>query len=402
MELLFLVLGILIGFIVSWFILSKKTEVLNKKYSSINEEKIKLESELENLQKNQKILDKNIKESIESYVLNAMKLNNENFLELARSTLEKYWTQADKGIESKTNEIEKIIKPLEKSLINYDKKIENFQNNASKDLGSVKSYLQELAQMQNELGKQTNNLVNSLKSPKVRGRWGEIGLRRIVEYSGLNQYCDFKEQPKSEKDRLRPDMIINLPKKRKIIVDSKIPLNSYLSAAETNNEPDEKKLLKEHLKAVKESLKRLSSKNYLEKFKESIDFVVMYIEIEPALTAALIQDKNLINEALKHNIIIATPTTFVALLQTVAYGWQQFKLSENSQKILEEAHNLYNRIATFSEHFNGIGKNITSLNENFNKAVGSWEHRVSPSLKKLNDFGVKDSKKAIKNLKNIE
>ncbi len=396
MEVLFFVLGLLIGGIVAWYFGNKKYEILKNAFDAEKEEKIKLKADLENQLRNQQNSDKYLKDSIESYVLNAMQLNNENFINLARKTLEKYFVEADKGLQNKTLEIEKIIEPLQKSLEIYDKKIADYQQDTSKGLGNIKTYLSELAVMQNELTKQTNSLVGALKSPRVRGRWGEIGLRRIVEFSGLNEYCDFSEQVQTETDRQRPDMVINLPENRTIIVDSKLPLEAYLSAFEVDDEVQKTAYLQNHLKAVKTAIKRLSSKNYLEKFEKSIDFVVMYIEIEPALSAALHQDTNLINEALKQNVIIATPTTFVALLQTVAYGWQQYKLSENAQQILTEAQELYQRIGKFTEHFENISKGIENLTENYNKAVGSWQSRVEPSLKRIEKLGVKKSNKDLK------
>lgn len=395
MNILFLLVGFFAGLILSWYFFSKKSEENKKLLDLEKEEKIKIRTELENLLKTQQNNDNQFKESIESYVLNAMQLNNENFINLAKKTLERYFVEADKGLQNKTLEIEKIIEPLQKSLETYDKKIVDFQKDTEKGLGGISTYLKELTSMQNELTKQTNNLVGALKSPRIRGRWGEIGLRRIVEFSGLNGYCDFAEQQQTETDRLRPDMVINLPENRKIIVDSKLPLESYISAYETDDELQKKTFLKNHLKAVRDNMRLLSSKNYRQKFAESIDFVIMYIEIEPALTAALIQDTNLINEALKLNIIIATPTTFIALLQTVAYGWRQYKLSENAQLILKEAQEFYERVGKFTDHFQKIGKSIGSLEDDFNKAVGSWQNRVEPSMRRIERLGIKDNNKNV-------
>jgi len=401
MEVLFLLIGLLTGFIISWFILSKKNEENKRLLDFEREEKIKAKAELESYTRSQQNSENQVKESIEAYVLNAMQLNNENFINLAKKTLESYFVEADKGLNNKTLEIEKIIQPLQNSLKQYDERIINFQKNTAEGIGGLGVYLSELASMQNELTKQTNSLVGALKSPRIRGRWGEIGLRRIVEYSGLNEYCDFSEQQQTETDQLRPDMVINLPEERKIIVDSKLPLEAYISAFETDDEHQKKTFLKNHLKAVRDNIRLLSSKNYRDKFEQSIDFVVMYIEVEPALTAALSQDTSLINEALKYNVIIATPTTFVALLQTVAYGWRQNKLSENANEILKEAHAFYERVGKFTEHFEKIGKSIGNLSADFNKAVASWQSRVKPSMQRIEKLGVKDNKKEIKKINKI-
>ncbi|MBN2893715.1 MAG: DNA recombination protein RmuC [Bacteroidales bacterium] len=402
MEILFFVLGLLIGMIAVWIFLSKKIEKINLENNQVREEKIKLQAEVDNFIKNQDLIEKQITQSIESYVLKAMKHSNDNFINLARQTLEKYFVEADKGLQNKTLEIEKIIQPLQKNLENYDKKIVDFQTETSKNIGNIKTYLSELATMQHELTKQTNSLVGALKSPRIRGRWGEIGLRRIVEYSGLNEYCDFSEQVHDKLSGQRPDLIINLPENRQIIVDSKLPLEAYLDAVEAENPETQTLFLKKHLVAVKDNLKRLSAKNYSDNFDSSIDFVVMYIEIEPALSAALILDHGLINDALRHNIIIATPTTFIALLQTVAYGWRQYQMSENALQILAETKEFYARTSVFTEHFEQIGKMVNNLVEKYNQATGSWNRRVEPSLRRIEELGVKDTKKEIKDINEVE
>ncbi len=402
MNFLFFVLGFLLGAILVWFLLSKKINEMAANSLKIKEEKIRSEAELENILKQQKNMEKLISEHIESYVLNAMKSNNDNFIVLAQQNLEKYFASVDKSFENTALKLEKIINPLSEKVENYDKKVVYFQSETSKNLGNVKIYLQELAKMQGELTKQTNSLVGALKSPRIRGRWGEIGLRRIVEYSGLNEYCDFSEQVYHKQSGQRPDLIINLPENRHIIVDSKLPLDAYLDAIETNSNEEKNFFYKKHIKAVRDNLRRLSAKSYSENLQTSIDFVVMYIEIEPALSAALSADHNLINDALKQNVIIATPTTFIALLQTVAYGWRQYEVSKNAQLILSETKEFYSRTAVFTEHFEQIGKMVNGLVEKFNQASGSWNRRVEPSLRRIEQLGIKDSKKEIKDINDID
>ncbi len=402
MNFLFFVLGFLLGAIFVWFLVSKKVEKMNANTLKIKEEKIRCEAEFENLLKQQKNMEKFVSEHIEAYVLNAMKSNNDNFIVLAKQNLEKYFASVDKSFENTTLKLEKIINPLSEKVDNYDKKIVDFQSEAAKNLSNVKVYLQELAKMQVELTKQTNSLVGALKSPRIRGRWGEIGLRRIVEYSGLNEYCDFSEQVHNKQSGQRPDLIINLPENRHIIVDSKLPLDAYLDAIETNNDEEKNIFYKKHIKAVRDNLRRLSAKNYSENLLTSIDFVVMYIEIEPALSAALSADHNLINDALKQNVIIATPTTFIALLQTVAYGWRQYEVSKNAQLILSETKEFYTRTAVFTEHFEQIGKMLNGLVDKFNQTSGSWNRRVQPSLRRIEQLGIKDSKKEIKDITEID
>jgi len=402
MELLFFVLGLLVGAIIIWIYLSKKSEIIKKEYLFEREERIKIQADYNNFVKNQSFLENQIKQSIESNILTSMKTNNESFISLASQIIEKYFIQAEKGLKDKTIEIDKIINPLQKSLENYDKKIIEFQQNTSLGLGGIKTYLSELTLLQNNLSKLTNSLVSALKNPKIRGRWGEIGLRRIVEYAGLNQYCDFNEQVKSDINLLRPDLVINLPENKKIVIDSKLPLDSYIAALETESEEEKDKYLKKHLLAIKENIKRLSSKAYWDLFADSIDFVVMYIDIEPAFSAALMLDHNLINEALQQRIIISTPTTFIALLQTVAYSWKQNQLSENAFLILKEVKELYSRFAVYTEHFEKIGKNINSLVEGYNATTNSWNTRIEPSLKRIEELGMKDEKKKLKHFDNLD
>jgi DNA recombination protein RmuC len=387
MEVLFFIVGFLVGGIIVWFLLTKRIETQRKEIEKEREEKIKKDAELNSFLRNQEMLDEHLKESIESYVLKAMQLNNENFLNLARQTLEKYFIQADKGLQNKTIEIEKIIAPLKKSIDLYDKKIADFQKDTLTSLGGLKIYLSELVAMQQELSKQTSSLKNALKSTRIRGRWGEIGLRRLVEFTGLNEYCDFDEQ--SQIGGQRPDLIINLPENRKIIIDSKLPLDAYLSATETDDEVQKNEYLKRHLKAVKENLRLLSSKSYWKNNEESIDFVVMYFQLEPALHAALSQDANLILDALKHKIILATPTTLVALLHTVAYSWKQYQLSENAQLILKEVQDFHSRVSVFLEHFEKIGKASENLTNTYMSAKKSWQSRIVPVLKRLEDLGLR-------------
>ncbi|MEA3450360.1 MAG: DNA recombination protein RmuC [Bacteroidota bacterium] len=400
MEILFFLIGLLIGVLVLWIFFTRKIEVLKENTARIKEENVKYKTELESIIKNQDLLDNYMKESIESNVLNAMKLNNESFVSLARQTVEKYFLEADKDMKNRTLEIEKIIDPLKEKIETYDKKITDFQTYTSNSLGGVKTFLTELTQMQQQLAQQTNSLVNALKSPKIRGRWGELGLKRIVEFSGLNQYCDFTEQAHS--DGQRPDMIINLPESRQIIVDSKLPLDAYLEAIETDNDVQRLSFYKKHLDAVKTNLKRLAAKNYWKNNEESVDFVVMYIEIEPALNAALMQDTSLILEAMKLNVVIATPTTFIALLQTVAYSWKQYKLSVNSKEILKETQEFYNRVSIFTEHFDKLAGNINKLVESYNGMQGSWNSRINPVLDRIMNLGVDDNKKNVKKIAEIK
>ena len=264
--------------------------------------------------------------------------------------------------------------------------------------------MEELSKSQKSLEKETGALVTALKSPKVRGRWGEIGLKRIVEFSGMSHYCDFDEQVNKNTDdgALRPDMIVNLPENRKIIVDSKMPLNAYLDALEAEEELTKQELMKNHAKAVALHVKNLSAKAYWSQFDNSIDFVVLYIEVESAFSAALSVNPRLIVEGLQNKIVFATPTTLITMLQTVAYSWKQQKSGENAQQIIQSSHEVFERIAIFNEYIQKIGTNISSLVKTFNQSVGSWEGRVLPSIRKVEALGLKSENRKIESLEKIE
>jgi DNA recombination protein RmuC len=350
-----------------------------------------------------KNLNDQFETTFEALAAKAMQTNNQAFIQLANETLKSLLVKAESDYSKKSEAIDYLIKPLKESLERHEKLVIDFQNGNNKAMGSLKSYLEELAKSQKSLEKETGALVSALKNPKVRGRWGEIGLRRIVEFSGMSSYCDFEEQSGSNTDSglLRPDMIVNLPEGRKIIVDSKVPLNAYLDSLETSDEKEKAAFISNHAKAVGGHVKNLAAKAYWSKFDQSIDFVVMYIEVESAFAVALHENPRLVTDALQNRIVFATPTTLITLLQTVAYSWKQQKAGENARKIFESGRELHERLINFNLYLNKLGQNINGLVETFNQAVGSWESRISPSIKKMEELGVASDKKSIHVLETI-
>jgi len=333
-----------------------------------------------------------------------MQSNNQAFIQLASETMKGILTKAESDYKQGSEAIHHIVKPLKESIERHEKLVSEFQEGNNKAMGSLKTYLEELGKSQKSLEKETGALVNALKSPKVRGRWGEIGLKRIVEFSGMSNYCDFEEQSSTntEEGRLRPDMIINLPENRKIIVDSKVPLNAYLDALESPSEQDKQQFIAAHSKALQTHMKNLSGKAYWSQFDRSIDFVVLYIEVESAFSAALHHNPHLITEGLQNRIVFATPTTLIALLQTVAYSWKQQKAGENAQKIFESSRELHERLIVFNTYLQRLGQNLTTTVSFYNQAVGSWESRVSPSIRKMEELGAVSEKKALQQLEPID
>jgi len=408
MEILYLIIGIIIGLIIGRFIgiQKSKTEVdeIAQNLSVEKENRIRAEAEVKSIKSSYNEAQSQLKNTFEALAAKAMQNNNESFLHLAKQTLEKYVNQADGNFKTQKESVNSLIKPLKESLDKHEELVKHLQSESNKTFGSMRQYLEELSKNQNLLTKETHSLVTALKAPKVRGRWGEIGLKRIVEFSGMSSFCDFSEQVNVNSDdgKLRPDMIVNLPNHKKIVIDSKLPLNAYLEALETDDEILKKQFLENHVKAVQNHVKNLSSKAYWSQFDESIDFVVLYIEVEPAFGAALSQNNNLVVEAIQNRIVFATPTTLITLLQTVAFSWKQHQATENAQQIWIQAKEIYQRIAIFTEYLQKIGTNINSLTKVYNQAVGSWESRVAPSLRKIEELGINSEKKQIDELEQIE
>jgi DNA recombination protein RmuC len=243
-----------------------------------------------------------------------------------------------------------------------------------------------------------------LKTSHVRGRYGEIGLRRVVEFAGMNEYCDFEEQVSVSTDdgRLKPDMIVKLPGQRQVIVDAKVPLASYIQAFETDDEDEKKNLLQKHTLAVREHFKKLSAKSYWSQFDEAPDFVVMYLQIESSFGAALEIDRTLIEDGINNSIILATPTTLITMLRTIAFSWQQVKIADNIFQIRDAGVELYNRVTTLIQHISNVGSNLNSATQNYNKVVGSLESRFIPQVKKLKEIGGTLMDKEIPEIPQIE
>jgi len=245
--------------------------------------------------------------------------------------------------------------------------------------------------------------VNALRRPEVRGQWGELTLKRLAELAGMVEHCDFYEQEhiETKEGALRPDMIVRMPGGREIVVDVKTPLDAYISAVETSDEAMRTQHLQRHTKNVKERVRELSGKAYWSQFTRSPDFVVLFIPGEQFLSAALDNDPSLMEHAMQQKVILATPTSLVALMRAIAYGWRQESLAENAEQIREVGSELYHRLATFTDHLSKIGKSLTSSVQHFNKAVGSLDTRILPSARKFTEMGI-SSEKPIESLSQIE
>ena len=328
----------------------------------------------------------------------SLQANSETFLKLAEQNLNTQHEKAKSEFNSREKAVESIIKPIREALEASKQQIEALERSRSEAYGGIKSQLQEMQQNQKSLRQETQNLVNALRRPEVRGQWGEITLRRLVELAGMVEHCDFTEQVHKEGDGqlIRPDMIVKMPDKRELVVDVKTPLDAYLSAAEAKEDSLRQAKLKQHAKNVRNHIRMLSSKSYWNQFEESPEFVILFIPGDQFLSAALNEEPDLIEYALSQQIILATPTSFVALLKAVAYGWRQLALADNAKEIRILAEDLYGRLASYVSHMNKMGRQLASSVESYNKAVGSLERSVLPGARKFIEMGVHQRKKVEK------
>ena len=357
----------------------------------------RLQEAVKNADEQKKLLDhahEKLTTTFQALSGESLKSNNRAFLELAKESLGVVLSEARGEIDKKEEAIKNIVRPLEDALKRYETQIGKIEEIRITAYSNMEAQIRSLISTEQLLQKETGNLVTALRRPEVRGRWGEITLKRVVELAGMSDHCDYSEQVSvnTEDGRLIPDMIIHLPNDRDIVVDSKVSLDAYLDAVSCKSEDERNALISKHSQQVRKHMKALSGKSYWDQFPKAPEFVVMFMPGESFLSAALDNDRSIVEDGMESKVIIATPTTLIALLRAVAFGWRQEHIAKHAKEIAALGKEVYDRFQPFIEHVNKVGSSLAQSVVSFNRMVMSLERRVMVSVRKFKELGAAGDK----------
>ncbi len=349
------------------------------------------------LEEQKKLIDHMRTEMVDTFRAHAsaaIESSNQTFLQLAQENLGKIMEQTKGRLGEHHSAMEGIIRPLQDVLKRYEEELKTVEKHRTEHYGSLAQSIESLSRMNEQLQRETNSLVTALRKPQVSGSWGQMSLRRAAELAGMAPYCDFYEEVSVnvEGGRLRPDMIIRLPNGRTIVIDAKAPVDAYLNALSALSEDEKKKAIAGYISQVRNHMNGLGQKSYWDQFETAPEMVVMYLPGESFFSAALEHDPNLIEDGTLKKVILATPTTLIALLRAVAYGWQQEQVAKGAQEINRLGKELYDRFAVVFEHVSKIGGGLNKSVEAYNESIRSIESRLMPSLRRFKELGVSSAK----------
>jgi DNA recombination protein RmuC len=378
------------------YLLSRATQVRLESEIALRDERINSEAaRVSEREATLSIAQQNLATAFRNLAHESLEKNSEHFLRLAGQKFEVHQEKAKAELTERQQAVETLVKPIRDALEKTRLQISEIEKTRNEAYGSITQHLQAMASGQDNLRSETSKLVSALRRPQVRGQWGEMTLRRLAELAGMVQHCDFSEQVHTTDEAnkgYRPDMLIRLPERGQLVVDVKTPLDAYIDAIEANDDAIRKAALQRHARNLQDRIKELASKAYFEQFERSPEFVILFVPGDQFLTAALDEKPGLIEEALRQKVLLITPTSFVALLKVIAYGWMQLRLAENAEDIRKLAVELQDRLGTFTGHLAAVGKRLDDSVQSYNKAIASLETRVLPSARKIRELGADGSK----------
>lgn len=374
--------------------LSGKVGELNTELAVIREQRAQIEKQAEQIKAQYKQAQEAARDQFKAVADEVLERSNKRFLQLADENFKGKQTQAEAALAKREQAIKSLVDPIKQSLDQYKQAVQQIEAARKQAYGELTSQVKGLGEAQQHLSRETRSLGQALRRPEVRGRWGEMQLRRVAELAGMIQNCDFYEQEVMDGGSKRPDMVVKLPGDRSIVVDAKTPFDAYVEAAETEDDAKREELLDRHTRQVETQVRNLASKAYQRQFDRSPDFVVLFIPGESFLHAAVQRKPELIEKAMQSNVVIATPTTLISLLKAVAAGWREQQVAENAKRISELGQELHKRLCTALAHLENLGKAVGKTVEHYNKFLGSMESQVLPQARRFQELGA-DSRKEL-------